>query len=224
MPGDHHPGPDPVSLTLYDYWRSSAAYRVRIGLHLKGAAFDQVAVNLLTGAHREAEHLARNPQGLAPALNADGVMLIQSGAILEWLDERFPAPPLLPADADGRAQVRAMAAIIGSDIHPINNLRVLKHLRGPLAADEAEVTAWIGQWIGEGFTALETLIAQHGGAFAFGDTPTLADCFLIPQIYSARRYNVDLEAYPLIRRINDHALTHPAFIAAHPDNQPDAPG
>ena len=157
-----------------------------------------------------------------PALETgDGLVLTQSPAILEWLEETYPEPPLLPWDAAGRAQVRAMAALIGCDVHPLNNLRVLKAVRG-LGADQAGVDAWAGQWIIDGLTALEALVVRHGEGWCFGGTPTLADCYLIPQLYSARRFNVDLAAFPRLLEIEARAEVHPAFIAALPESQPDA--
>jgi maleylpyruvate isomerase len=152
----------------------------------------------------------------------DGVVLTQSPAILEWLEDAHPAPALLPTDAIDRARVRAMAALIGCDIHPLNNLRVGKALRETFGADQAAVDAWAARWILPGFEALEALVARHGAGWCFGDTPTLADCYLIPQIYSARRFNVALDAFPRLLAIDAAAARHPAFIAAHPDNQPDA--
>ena len=211
-----------MRLVLHDYWRSGAAYRVRIALNLKGLAFERRVVDLRAGGQATPDYLALNPQGLVPALEADGVVLTQSGAILEWLEETFPAPPLLPLDARSRAVVRAMADIVGRDIHPLNNLRVQKELRGPIGASQAEVQAWIARWVTAGFTALEALIAQHGGAFAFGDAPTLADCHLVPQVYSARRFEVDLEGFPHIRRVEAAAAALAAFAAAHPNAQADA--
>lgn len=208
-------------LVLHGYWRSGTSYRTRIALNLKGLEYEQVGVDLRTGAQRSEAYLALNPQGLAPALEADGRVLTQSPAILEWLEERWPEPPLLPRDPGDRAEVRAMAAIVACDIHPLNNLRVLKAIRG-LGADEAAVSAWIGRWIGAGFDALETLIARRGDGWCFGDAPTLADCCLVPQIYSARRFEVDMAPWPRISAIEARAADHPAFAAAHPDLQPDA--
>lgn len=210
-------------LVLHDYWRSSAAYRVRIALHLKRLAFTQVAVNLLAGEQRDAAYLDLNPQGLAPTLTVGALRLTQSGAIIEWIEETHPEPPLLPTDAGERAIVRAMAAIVGADIHPLNNLRVQQVLRGELAASDAAVSAWIHRWMNDGFTALEALVSEHGGRFAFGGAPTLADCFIVPQIYSADRFGVDMGPYPAIARVTANARAHPAFIAAHPDKQPDKP-
>ena len=160
--------------------------------------------------------------GMVPALEIDGAVLTQSPAILEWLDEAFPSPPLLPSDPVERAHVRAMAALIGCDIHPLNNLRVGKALRESFGADQAAVDAWAARWIIPGFEALERLVAAHGGGWCFGDSPGLADCYLIPQMYSARRFNVPLETFPQLLQIDRAAAAHPAFIAAHPDRQPDA--
>jgi maleylpyruvate isomerase len=205
---------------LYGYWRSGTSYRTRIALELKGLAYEQVAVDLRAGAQSDAAFKRLNPQGLVPALEIDGHVLTQSPAILEWLEEAHPEPPLLPADPYARAEVRAMAAIVECDVHPLNNLRVLKAVKG-LGGDEA-VSAWTARWIGAGFEALERLIERRGGHWAFGDSPTLADCCLVPQIYSARRFEVDLQPYPKVRAIEARAAEHPAFQAAHPDRQPDA--
>lgn len=209
-------------MILHGYWRSGAAYRARIALALKGLTYDQRGVDLRTGAQRSEAFVALNPQGMVPALEVDGAVLTQSPAILEWLEESHPDPALLPADPVDRAHVRAMAALIGCDIHPLNNLRVGKALRETFAADQAAVDAWAGRWILPGFEALEALVAHHGAGWCFGAAPTLADCYLIPQIYSARRFNVPLDHYPHLLAIDAAAAVHPAFIAAHPDAQPDA--
>lgn len=185
-------------LTLHGYWRSSAAYRVRLALGLKGLAYDSVSHDLRTGAQRDDGYRRLQPQGLVPVLETEDGPLIQSPAILEWLEERYPDPPLLPRDTHGRAVVRAMAAIVACDIHPINNLRVLTRLRHDMEADEQAVRGWISQWVAEGFGALETLIARYGGDYAYGDTPTLADCHILPQVYNAERFVVDLAPYPLL--------------------------
>lgn len=209
-------------MILHGYWRSGTSYRTRIALNLKGLSYDQVGVDLRTGAQRSGDYLALNPQGLVPALVTDGGdVLSQSPAILEWLEETFPQPALLPSDPVARAQVRAMAAVVGCDIHPLNNLRVLKAIKA-IGADEAATQGWIAQWIVSGFDALEAMVANHGRGWCYADTPTLADCYLIPQIYSARRFNVDLSAYPNLLAIEARAQAHPAFAAAHPDRQPDA--
>jgi len=209
-------------MILHGYWRSGAAYRTRIALALKGLAYEQAGHDLRTGAQKDPAYVALNPQGMVPALEVDGAVLTQSPAILEWLEETHPTPALLPPDAIGRAHVRAMAALIGCDIHPLNNLRVGKALRESFGADQAAVDAWAARWIVPGFEALEALVARHGQGWCFGDAPTLADCYLIPQIYSAGRFNVPLDAFPRLLAIDEAAKAHPAFIAAHPDNQPDA--
>jgi maleylpyruvate isomerase len=211
-----------LKLHLHDYWRSTAAYRVRIALNLKGLAYTRTAHDLRLGAQRDPAYLALAPQGLAPALETEDGVLTQSLAILEWLDETHPTPPLLPAEPGPRAIVRATAEAIACDIHPINNLRVLSRLRAEFAATPAQIDAWISHWIGEGFAALETMIARHGGAFVFGDAPTMADCCLVPQVYSAQRFNVDLAPYPRLMAATERARALPAFEAAHPLRQVDA--
>lgn len=208
-------------IRLHGYWRSSAAYRVRIALNLKGVAYAQTTHDLRSAEQSRESYRAIQPQGLVPALETDDGILLQSPAILEWIEERFPAPPLLPTDAGARAIVRGMAAIVACDIHPLNNLRLLNAIRD-LGADEAAVSAWIARWIGEGFAALEMLVARHGDGFAFGSAPTLADCCLIPQIYSAERFGVDLTPYPHLVAAGAAARALPAFDAAHPARQPDA--
>ena len=209
-------------MILHGYWRSGTAYRTRIALNLKGLKYDQAGVDLRQGDQKSNAYLTLNPQGLVPALEVDGLVLTQSPAILEWLEETTPEPPLLPADAVGRARVRAMAALVGCDIHPLNNLRVLKALRDSFDAAPAQTDAWAARWITAGFGALETLVADHGDGWTYGSTPSLADCYLIPQIYSARRFHVALDAWPRLLAIEAAANAHPAFIAAHPDRQPDA--
>ena len=209
-------------MILHSYWRSGTSYRTRIALNLKGLAYEQAGIDLRTGAQKSDAFLALNPQGLVPALEADGAVLTQSPAILEWLEETHPEPPLLPTSSVARAQVRAMAALVACDIHPLNNLRVLKALRETFDADQDAVDAWAGRWIIAGFEALEALIARHGEGWCFGAGPTLADCCLIPQIYSARRFNTPLDAFPRILALEEKAAGHPAFMAAHPDRQPDA--
>jgi len=207
---------------LHGYWRSGTSYRTRIGLELKGLAYEQAPVDLRTGAQRSEAFLRLNPQGLAPALEIDGLVLTQSMAILEYLDEAYPEPPLLPPGAAARAQVRAMADVVACGIPPLNNLRLLKAIKELGVQDQAGQNAWAGRWINAGFEALERLIGQHGSGWCWGEAPTIADCCLIPQVYSARRFEVDLEPYPLIRAIDLRAAAHPAFQAAHPDRQPDA--
>jgi maleylacetoacetate isomerase/maleylpyruvate isomerase len=210
-----------VTWTLYSYWRATAPYRVRIGLALKGLDYDYAPIDLLAGDQREAAYKGVNPQGLTPALDIGGDVLIQSLAILEWLEETHPEPALLPKSPRDRAAVRAMAGIIACDIHPLNNTRVGRAL-AKMGHDQAAILAWIQRWIAEGFDALEPMVARHGRGYAFGDAPGFADCLLVPQVYSARRYEVDLAAWPAIQAAADHAAKHPAFQAAHPDRQPDA--
>ena len=209
-------------MILHGYWRSGAAYRVRIALALKGVAYKQVTHDLRLGAQASDAYRALNPQGLVPALEADGDVLTQSPAILEWLEERYPAPALLPEATTDRAIVRAMAATVACDIHPLNNLRVVQALQRDFGLDGAAVQAWMGRWMGDGFAALEVMIARHGRGFAFGDTPTIADCCLVPQVYSAERFAVDLTPYPQLIAAADRARALPAFQAAHPDRLPDA--
>ena len=209
-------------MILHGYWRSGASYRVRIALALKGVGYDLAAHDLRKGEQKTPDYLALNPQGMVPALQDGDRVLIQSPAILEWLEETHPAPPLLPSAPAARAVVRAMCALIGCDIHPLNNLRVLKALRADFGADQAAIDAWAAGWIAPGFDALQALVARHGAGWCFGDAPTLADCYLIPQLYSARRFNMDLSPWAGLLAIEAQALDHPAFQAAHPDRQPDA--
>jgi maleylpyruvate isomerase len=207
---------------LHGYWRSGTSYRTRNALELKGLAYEYVGHDLRKGEQRSEAYLALNPQGLVPALEVEQGVLTQSPAILEWIEERWPEPPLLPGEPFARAEVRAMAALVACDIHPLNNMRVLKALKHDFDADEARRNAWAAQWITAGFDALERAIERHGRGWAFGETPTLADCCLIPQIYSARRFEVDLTPYPRIIAVEARAADHRAFQAAHPDRQPDA--
>lgn len=211
-----------MGYTLHSAWRATAPYRVRIGLALKGVDYDYVPLDLLKGQQREPTYRAVNPQGLTPALDIGGRVLIQSLAILEWLEETRSQPPLLPKDPLDRQLVRSMALIIACDIHPLNNTRVGRYLNKQLDVGQEAWMAWIHRWIADGFDALEPMVAEHGRGFAFGETPTLADCCLIPQVYSARRYKVDLSPWPAITAVADRAAEHPAFAAAHPDRQPDA--
>jgi len=211
-----------MTLTLHSAWRAGAPYRTRIGLKLKGVEYDYVAIDLVAGQQMEPAYRAVNPQGLTPALDlGDGTVLAQSLAILEWLEETRPEPAILPKTPLDRAIVRRMAGIVACDIHPLNNTRVGKKLMA-MGHDWSEVVAWMQGWIRDGFDALEPLVAKHGGRFAFGDAPTIADCCLIPQVYSARRFEVDLTPWPAIVGVDARAAEHPAFIAAHPDQQPDA--
>lgn len=213
-------------LQLYSYFRSSAAYRLRIALHLKGLAFDTVPVHLLKGGGEQLQSAYRaiNPAALVPALQSDGTTLTQSLAIMEYLDETHPQPPLLPADALGRARVRALALTVACDIHPLNNLRVLTYLSGELQASGDARNAWARHWMALGFATLEAHLAHDPatGRCCHGDTPTLADCCVVPQVFNARRFELDLAPYPTLVRIAEHCEALPAFIAAHPAQQPDA--
>lgn len=212
-----------MSLLLHGYWRSSAAYRVRIALNLKRVDYRLVTHDLREGDQRAPDYRALAPIGLVPALETDdGQILTQSLAILEWLEERYPDPPLLPGNASARASVRAMASLIACDIHPINNLRVLNALREELGAGKEAIRKWIARWIGDGFAALEVMASGHGQRFCFGDTPTFADCCLVPQIYNARRFGMDLDAFPTLVAIEANCQAIDAFIKAAPENQPDA--
>jgi maleylacetoacetate isomerase/maleylpyruvate isomerase len=211
---------------LYGYFRSSAAYRARIAFNLKGIEPELRFVHLLKdGGHQHtAEYRALYPQGLIPALAHDGHLITQSLAIIEYLDEIAPEPPLLPRDALGRARVRAIAYAVACDIHPINNLRVNNYLRDHLDATPQTLADWQRHWINLGLAALETVLARDSktGSYCHGDTPTIADICLIPQMTNARRVHVDLTAYPTLLRIEQTALAHPAFAAARPEVQPDA--
>lgn len=207
---------------LHDYWRSSSAYRVRIALNIKGVSYDRAPHDLLAGAQRSEEYVALAPQGLVPALESDGIVLTQSMAIIEWLDERFPDPPLLPGDAGGRAVVRAMAALVACDIQPLHNLRVLKALKRRFGAEQGAIDDWARHWIGEGLGPLEAMVARYGGTFSYGDRPGMADCLLVPQLFAADRYGVDLSAFPRLSAVRAACDMLPAFAAAHPARQPDA--
>ncbi len=208
-------------LTLHGYWRSSAAYRVRIALNLKGLAYDQVTYDLRRKAEKGEPYARLNPQKLVPTLQTeDGALLTQSLAILEWLEEAHPEPGLLPENKTDRAHVRAMCALVACDIHPVNNLRILNALRDDLEASDDQVSQWIARWIGDGFDALERLIG--GDTFCYGDAPTLADCCLVPQIYNAQRFKIDLASWPKIRAVAEACEAIPAFYVARPEMQPDA--
>jgi maleylacetoacetate isomerase len=209
-------------MRLYDYWRSSAAYRVRIALNFKGLAYEQVAVDLRKGAQRAPAFLQLNPQGLLPVLEDNGARLTQSLPILNYLEERYPEPALLPKDPPGRALAPAIAVAIACEIHPLNNLRVLHYLEHELGLDEAHRMAWYRHWIAEGLGPIETMLASAAGEFCVGDAPSLADACLVPQVYNARRYRCDLEPYPTIRRIDERCRQIEAFARAAPERQPDA--
>ena len=204
-------------IRLYDYHRSSAAYRVRIALNLKGLAYERIPVNLLEGEQRTEEYRSRNPQAFVPTLEAGGHRLTQSLAIIDYLESVAPQPPLLPPDPVDRAQVLALALTVACDIHPLNNLRVLKYLGGPLGQDEETRNAWYAHWIAEGFAALETLAAPRAGRFLFGDAPGIADVCLVPQMFNARRFAVPLDDFPTLVRADAEACQLDAFAAAHPD-------
>lgn len=212
-------------MKLYSYFRSSAAYRVRIALNLKGLQAEMAFVNLRDQEQTGPDYAALNPQKFVPALIDAGTVLTQSLAIIEYLDERWPEPPLLPADPVGRARVCAIAQAIACDIHPLNNLRVLLYLRDRLGLDEAARTAWYQHWVATGFEAIERMLADHPatGRFCHGDAPTLADVCLVPQVYNAERFACDLAPYPTLRRIAETCRALPAFAAAAPEAQPDAP-
>jgi maleylpyruvate isomerase len=211
-----------TELVLHEYWRSGTSYRTRIALNVKGLDYRSVAHDLRADEQKSGEYLALNRQGLVPALVAGGKVLTQSSAILEWLDETYPEPPLLPRDPDARAIVRAMAMTIACDIHPLNNLRVLVALGRDFGADDAAKAAWVTRWIADGFVALERTIGEHGGRYAFGDSLTIADCHLVPQVYTARRFGVPLDPYPALCAAAANAEQVPQVAAAHPDRQPDA--
>jgi maleylacetoacetate isomerase len=208
---------------LQGYYRSSAAFRVRIALALKGLEVQPVPHHLRKGEQRSPDYLALNPQGLVPALETQGGVLTQSMAIIEYLDETMPGAPLLPEDALGRARVRSLAQAVACDIHPIDNLRVLNYLRNELGQDEASVQRWFNHWIATGFDVIEIRLGEpQTGLFMHGDTPTLADICLIPQVVNAGNFQLDLAPYPRIRRIYDEAMALPAFANAVPSRQPDA--
>jgi len=213
-------------MKLYTFFRSSAAYRTRIAVNLKGVEYNNVHIDLRGPAseQRKAEYLAINPQGLVPALVVDGTTVAQSLAIIEYLDETYPEPPLLPRSALDRARVRALALTIACDIHPLNNLRVLNYLRSPLGHDEDAVNAWYRHWIGAGFDALEQEVRQAtgDGRHMFGSSVTVADIFIVPQMYNARRFKCDVEPYPTLRGICAYLETLPAFVSAAPEAQPEA--
>lgn len=203
-------------IRLFDYFRSSASYRVRIGLNLKGVAYERIDLSLLDGVQRLPDNLARNPQGFVPTLEIDGHILTQSLAILDYLDARFPEPPFASRDPARRARTLAQALLIACDIHPINNLRVLKYLKTEFGVEDAARDDWYRHWIAEGFAALERM-AEGSGTYLGGGAPDLADICLVPQMFNARRFNLDLAPYPTLARIDAALQALPAFAAAHPD-------
>lgn len=211
-------------MKMYGFFRSGTSHRTRIVLNLKKIDYELTAVSLMKNEHRNAEFKAINPQGFVPVVEINDQLLIQSPAIIEWLEESYPEVALLPQDPIQRAKVRALAAMVGCDIHPINNKRILDYLRQVLKLDDAQVESWCQHWIDEGFSAIETLLAQDSsrGAFCVGDQPSIADAYLIPQVDSSKRFNVDLSKYPLIQAVYDACMQLPAFVDAAPKNQPDA--
>jgi maleylpyruvate isomerase len=214
-------------LKLYTYFRSSAAFRVRIALNLKGLAYDPVLVHLPKGEHRRPEYAAVDPQALLPTLVDGERALSQSLAIIEYLEETRPEPPLLPADAAGRARVRSLSLLVACEIHPLNNLRTLQHLKRALGQNEEQINAWYRHWIADGFAKLEADLNRDksgggSGRFCHGDSPTMADCCLVPQVFNAKRYSADLGPYPTVMRIFDACMKLEAFDRAQPSKQPDA--
>jgi maleylacetoacetate isomerase len=208
---------------LYTYFRSSAAFRVRIALNLKRLAYEPVFVHLAKGEHRKPEYAAVDPQGLLPTLLDEGHALSQSLAIMEYLDEKHPRPALLPKDALGRARVRSLSLLVACEIHPLNNLRTLQHLKRALGQNEDQINVWYRHWIADGLAKLEADLARGGtGTFCHGDSPTIADCCLVPQIFNAKRYQSDLAPYPTVMGIFDACMTLEAFDRAQPSKQPDA--
>jgi maleylacetoacetate isomerase len=209
---------------LYTYFRSSAAFRVRIALNLKGLAYQPVFVHLAKGQHREAQYTAVNAQALLPTLELDdGTRLVQSLAIIEWLDEKHPLPPLIPKDALARARVRALSYLVACEIHPLNNLRVLQHLKRALGQTQEQIDDWYRHWIADGLAKLEADLGRPGtGKFCHGDSPSMADCCLVPQIFNAKRYNSDLSPYPKTMRVFENCMKLDAFERAQPSTQPDA--
>lgn len=213
-------------LVLFDYWRSSAAYRVRIALNLKGVAHESRAINILPGQDQQlsTEYLLLNPQGRVPMISTARGDVVQSMAILEWLDETYPDPPLLPADPWERAEARAFALTIACDVHPLNNLSTQRQIRAQWGADPDALREWGEFWVRRGCEVLEAQLAdQPRHRYAFGDKPSLADICLVPQLYNARRMELDLSGFPNLMRIDEAARAHPAFAAAAPERQPDAP-
>lgn len=211
-------------IKLYSYFRSSASFRVRIVLNLKQIPFETIPVHLIKngGEQRAADYLAKNPLGLVPSLEHDGKMLTQSGAICDYLNEVFPSPALLPTDVQERAWVRSICNVVACDIHPVNNLRVLNYVTKRLGHNEEQKKEWYRHWISEGFHGLENMLAAKAGRHAWGDTVTMADAFLIPQIWNAHRFHCPMNDYPTLQRVFDNAMQLPAFQAAAPEAQPDA--
>lgn len=212
-----------MDLALHGYWRSSPSWRVRIALAWKGLAYRYVPVNILEGEHHRPEHLALNPQGRVPVLVVDGQALTQGLAILEWLEEEAPSPPLLPADTIDRAHVRALCALVATDIAPFQNLITTRELAARLGADTAQIAGFVGGFIDRGLQAYDAAVAERGGDYSFGDALSMADLHLVTQLLGARRFGVDVERFPRLLAIEARCAALPAFQAAHPDRQPDAP-
>ena len=210
-------------MKLFGYWRSSATYRVRIALELKGLAYDYEPVNLLKGEQQSPAFLKRNPQGLVPAFDTgEGALLTQSTAIIEYLEERYPETPLLPADAAGRARARAIAAVIACEAQPFMNLRVQNYLKNEREFDAGAMKEWLGRWTGGAMASVEALVDRDAGKFCVGDSPGFADAFLVPQVFGALRFGIDLSKQPRIVEIVERCNALEPFIRAHPQNQPDA--
>ena len=210
-------------MKLFTYFRSSAAFRVRIALNLKGLKYEPVFVHLAKGEHRQPQYAAVNPQALLPTLELDdGKRLTQSLAIIEWLEEKHPTPALLPKEAMARARVRSLAYLVASEIHPLNNLRVLQHLKRALNQTQEQIDTWYRYWIADGLAKLEAELAASSGKFCHGDSPSMADCCLVPQIFNAKRYNSDLAPYPTTMRVFENCMKVEAFDRAQPSKQPDA--
>jgi maleylacetoacetate isomerase/maleylpyruvate isomerase len=208
---------------LYTYFRSSAAFRVRIALNLKGLAYEPIFIHLAKGEHRKPEYSGVYPQGLLPTLVDDGKALSQSLAIMEYLDETRPEPALLPKDALGRARVRSLSLLVACEIHPLNNLRALQYLKRHLGQNEEQINAWYRHWVADGLLKLEADLSRaRTGKFCHGERPTMADCCLVPQIFNAKRYNSDLTPFPTVMRVFDACMKLEAFERAQPDKQPDA--
>jgi maleylpyruvate isomerase len=205
-------------MIFHEYWRSGAAWRVRMALGLKGISASSISHDLRTGEQRDPLYVALNPQALVPAIEAEGGIITQSLAILEWLEETHPQPALLPADPMARAQVRSMCGLIACDMHPLQNLRVQQWLK----AEAVDVTAWNTRWIGDGLAALETLVAAQPGRFCHGDAPTMADCLLLPQLYSARRFGVEVASFKALLAVEAKAMMVPEIAASHPERHPNA--
>lgn len=204
-----------MAIKLYDYFRSSASYRVRIALNLKGLAYQSIDTSLLDGAHKKPEHLKRNPQGFVPSLEVDGMVINQSLAIIDWLDARYPNPRLIPADPDKRAKTLSEAMVIVADIHPVNNLRILKYLKQEFGASQGQVDEWYRHWIREGFVALEAMAPEAG--FFGGDQPNLTDICLVPQMYNARRFETEIDDFPKLLRIDEQCRAIDAIVSASPE-------